>query len=498
MEAVLKNTIDYLKSNPGKIDWNRSNPSQIASRLIQEKSSKFIGKTQATWETQLTPGDKHRDTRAEIEVPLDQAGAWWITGKMTHGNPFHTLVWIVDSVLVQRDVAGKIQWWVADAASGAPVSETDLQFFGYRIIEHDRKLPLGRRMDVKWREFQRATDAEGKTLLKPGDWDPKYQWLAIARSKDRSPAFFGFQDYNAQNPSWQNGNRDLSYGIPRLAARQPLLFQPLGKGGLPSSGVGAVLYNATATQTAGAGYLQVFPTEQGTPGASSNLNFTAGQTIPNAVITATGSQGRTSVYASQDSHLILDVAGYFTAGTSTGGTGSGPALSGLVVAAPNTSVAYDRNAWSAWIDADRDCQDTRAEVLLAETAVTPVLSADGCAVITGRWVDPYTGLTWTQASDVDIDHTVPLANAHRSGGWAWDAGKKAQFANDLGNPEHLIAIEDGLNAAKGDKSPDQWQPPLADSRCGYANNWISIKKRWSLTVTQAEYDALAGMLATCG
>ncbi len=68
-------------------------------------------------------------------------------------------------------------------------------------------------MDVKWREFQRVTDADGKTLLKPGDWDPQYQWLAIARKKDRSPAFFGFQPYHTQNPSWENGNRDLSYGI---------------------------------------------------------------------------------------------------------------------------------------------------------------------------------------------------------------------------------------------------------------------------------------------
>ncbi len=133
MEAVLKDTLDYLKSNPGKFDWDRSNPSQIANRLIKEKSSKFIGKTQATWETQLTPRDKHRDTRTEIEVPLDKPGAWWITGKLTDGNEFHTLVWIVDSVLVQRDVAGKLQWWVADAASGAPVSESDIQFFGYRI-----------------------------------------------------------------------------------------------------------------------------------------------------------------------------------------------------------------------------------------------------------------------------------------------------------------------------------------------------------------------------
>jgi uncharacterized protein YfaS (alpha-2-macroglobulin family) len=213
MEAVLDDTLKYLKSNPAELDWQRLNPSQVASQLIKSKQSKYIGKSAAAWETKLTPRDKHRDTRADLEVPLDQAGAWWISGKITGGNEFHTLVWIVDSVLVQRDVAGKLQWWVADAASGAPVTEADISYFGYRTIHLDRKLPLGRRIEVKWREFQRSTDNDGKTLLKPGDWDPQYQWLAIARKKDRSPAFFGFQPYHVQDPQWENGNRDLTYGI---------------------------------------------------------------------------------------------------------------------------------------------------------------------------------------------------------------------------------------------------------------------------------------------
>ena len=213
MEAVLQDTISYLKSNPGNIDSERVEPSEIANRLIRTKQSKYLGKTAATWEAALTPHPKHRDTHTELEVPLNQAGAWWITGKLADGNEFHTLVWIIDSVLVQRDVAGKLQWWVADAESGAPVAEADLEFFGYRTIHLDRKTPLGRRMNVKWREFNRTTDADGKTLLKPGDWDPDYEWLAIARKKDRSPAFFGFQSLNAQNPQWNNTNRDLSYGI---------------------------------------------------------------------------------------------------------------------------------------------------------------------------------------------------------------------------------------------------------------------------------------------
>ena len=213
MNLVLKDTVAYLKTNPATIDWNRANPSQIASRLIAEKKSKYIGKPSAEWEVELAPRDDFRDTRREIEVPVDKAGAWWVTGKMNDGNEIHTLVWIVDSVLVRHEVAGKLQWWVADAASGAPVAEAEIEFFGYRTIYRDRKLPLGRRMDVRTKDFERTTDAEGKTLLKPGDWDEHYQWLAIARKEGRSAAFFGFQPYHIRGDERDNGNRDLSYGI---------------------------------------------------------------------------------------------------------------------------------------------------------------------------------------------------------------------------------------------------------------------------------------------
>ena len=58
-------------------------------------------------------------------------------------------------MLVQNDVGGKKQWWVADAASGAPVAGAEIEFFGYRTIYHERKNPLGRRMDVRTKDFKR-------------------------------------------------------------------------------------------------------------------------------------------------------------------------------------------------------------------------------------------------------------------------------------------------------------------------------------------------------
>ena len=93
---------------------------------------------------------------------------------------------------------------------------------------------------------------------------------------------------------------------------------------------------------------------------------------------------------------------------------------------------YDRGEWRHWLDEDDDCQDARQETLIAE-ADGPLTyeTDDNCRVETGRWVDPYTLAVFEDPSDLDVDHVVPLANAHRSGGWAWTRERKADYANDL-------------------------------------------------------------------
>ena len=159
---------------------------------------------------------------------------------------------------------------------------------------------------------------------------------------------------------------------------------------------------------------------------------------------------------------------------------------------------YDRKAWRHWIDADRDCQNTRAEVLIAESA-SPVAfaKAEQCAVAAGEWLDPFTGETFTDARRLDVDHLVPLANAHRSGGWQWDAARKRQFANSLAYPNHLIAVSASANRSKGARGPEDWRPPDAAYHCQYARDWIAVKAEWGLTATAAEWAALEEMLGEC-
>jgi len=155
--------------------------------------------------------------------------------------------------------------------------------------------------------------------------------------------------------------------------------------------------------------------------------------------------------------------------------------------------AYDRADWPQWIDQDGDCQDTRHEVLIDESLIAPALDARGCRVIAGRWRDEYTGAVYTDPNDVEIDHRVPLANAHRSGGWAWDRARKRDYANDLLDPEHLVTVSAATNRTKGDKGPEAWRPPLRENWCRYATAWRAIKQRWDLSFTAEEERALSEM-----
>ena len=63
---------------------------------------------------------------------------------------------------------------------------------------------------------------------------------------------------------------------------------------------------------------------------------------------------------------------------------------GLAPVAPSPSpvVPYDRDLYGGWIDADGDCQDTRQEVLIAESLIPARLDSRGCRVVSGEWLDP--------------------------------------------------------------------------------------------------------------
>ncbi|MDQ0378438.1 HNH endonuclease family protein [Amycolatopsis thermophila] len=168
-------------------------------------------------------------------------------------------------------------------------------------------------------------------------------------------------------------------------------------------------------------------------------------------------------------------------------------LAALTVKADGSSTGYSRDKFPHWDDQGGSC-NTREVVLKRDG--TNVVTDSSCAATSGTWTSPYDGATWTAASDLDIDHVVPLAAAWRTGASAWTTAKREAFANDLTDPQ-LIAVTDNVNQAKGDKAPDEWKPPLQSYWCTYAKMWIDVKYEWQLSIDSAEKAALTEMLDRC-
>ena len=125
---------------------------------------------------------------------------------------------------------------------------------------------------------------------------------------------------------------------------------------------------------------------------------------------------------------------------------------------------------------------------------------DGCDVIAGTFVEAYTGETRTYNSkaefskNIQIDHIVALSDAWQKGAQQLSADERYQLATD---PLNLIAADASANQQKSDGDAATWLPKNKPFRCAYVARQISVKKKYSLWVTQAEHDAMKNILSTC-
>ena len=168
-------------------------------------------------------------------------------------------------------------------------------------------------------------------------------------------------------------------------------------------------------------------------------------------------------------------------------------LAALTVRAEGSSDGYSRDRFPHWSNQGNRC-NTREVVLKRDG--TNVQQDSECRAVSGSWYSPYDGATWSAASDVDIDHVVPLAEAWRSGASSWTNTQRQAFANDL-NIAQLIAVTDTVNQAKGDKDPARWMPPRSAYHCTYARMWVWVKHSYGLSVDSAEKSKLSSVLNGC-
>jgi chemotaxis protein histidine kinase CheA len=186
--------------------------------------------------------------------------------------------------------------------------------------------------------------------------------------------------------------------------------------------------------------------------------------------------------------------------TPTPGPGTAlAALAALTVKGKAAATGYEREEFgTAWADVDGNGCDTRDDILARDLTDTVL---DGtCEVASGTLVSPYTAVSmhfvrgWETSAEVQIDHVVPLANAWRTGAYAWSATQREAFAND---PLNLFAVDGPSNQQKSDGDAATWLPANKSFRCLYVAHQVAVKAKYRLSVAPAERDAIARVLAAC-
>lgn len=196
-------------------------------------------------------------------------------------------------------------------------------------------------------------------------------------------------------------------GTTPVPARGEVSLQVAGRGGVPQSGVRAVVLNVTVTDAKEGGHLTVWPSGTTRPN-SSNLNWTAGRTVPNHVVVPVGADGTVKLFNASwgTAHLIADVFGYYSddqAGATFHTAGPKRVLdtrtSGVVPARASTVVDLSGS--------DRELGRAKA-VVLNVTVTDPKSDGHLTAWPSGTTRPDSSNLNWTAGSTVANLVTVPV------------------------------------------------------------------------------------------
>lgn len=176
----------------------------------------------------------------------------------------------------------------------------------------------------------------------------------------------------------------------------------------------------------------------------------------------------------------------------------------LPVATFDSSGTYNRGEWKHWKNTEgSSCWNVREEILYTSGSNVQLLDQrkeetrrkeDACYITAGAWQDPYSGKTIDDPRKIDIDHIVPLAYAEGMGAKDWTPEQRETFANDYDN---LTISSSSENRQKGASGPGEWMPSNQRYHCEYAKRFIAVVKKYGLSVTEKDKNALGKALALC-
>jgi len=212
LDEVVADIFEHLEDNPRQIEHQKIDVGAIGRRLVQENEKKYLGKKIREWLVPLKPRERHWDTRAELDMPVAEAGAYLLKARAGEGNVSWTVVWISDTALVSRQLKEGELFYLCESRAAAPLGG-EIEFFGYRVERREGAKRLVKKFDVLTKRFKKEVGADGKLVLGKDALDPNYQWMAVGRSDGERRALMGFHRHYWRDFRWDHYRNQRSYGM---------------------------------------------------------------------------------------------------------------------------------------------------------------------------------------------------------------------------------------------------------------------------------------------
>ncbi len=170
-----------------------------APEQFEQQIEPFLSAPVASWNLDLEPSENHWDKRVDVVTPLDKGGMYIVDVNLDEGiHRARCSLWVNELVLATRPV-GKESWlYAADAVTGAPLPNTNIEFIGY---------------GAKFSNFARKTNAEGQVRIAANEHESMLSWIAIARDSKGRVAISAphSMDYYSGQP--EEFDRPASYKV---------------------------------------------------------------------------------------------------------------------------------------------------------------------------------------------------------------------------------------------------------------------------------------------
>ncbi|MBX7445449.1 MULTISPECIES: hypothetical protein [unclassified Arthrobacter] len=232
------------------------------------------------------------DTRSTAPVPANTTLSFQVAG--TAGIPDKVSAVVFNLTVTQPQKEGHIRAY----PSGSTVPTTsNVNFVANQTVPNSVTVPVGK---------------DGKVTLLNSSWGSTHLIADVnGYYIAGTPALAG-----AFTPVGPERVLDTRTSAP-LAANSALSFQVAGASGIPRD-ASAVVFNLTVTQPQDFGHIRSYPSGSAVP-ATSSVNFSPNQTVPNSVTVPIGADGKVTLQNSSNgtAQLIVDINGYYLGGTPT-------------------------------------------------------------------------------------------------------------------------------------------------------------------------------------